>query len=209
MEGYDIGNKEVKVMKRIFFIMLLLPFVSCGQANQEFKLLNSFPVNLKIPVCVTKNDCFCFSSDSNMFYLVMHYSDAKCENQKLVDSVEFSPYKSTVHSFKSQKCNSYVVLWETEYEYIPTILAYYITEERFAKIGELEISLPCQSCESLEYPIKDIQILHKKEEIEISFLKDINYKEKDSDEWIFFKAGTLRYSFNPVSDEFKKSVIRQ
>lgn len=194
---------------RFFFIVLLLPFVSCGQANQEFKLQNSFLVNLKTPVCITNNDCFFFSSDSSMFYLVMHYSDAKYENQKLVDSVEFSPYKSTIHSFKSQKNNSYVVLWETEYEYIPIIQAYYIAEERLAKIGELEISLPCQTCESLEYPIKDIQILHKKEEIEISFLKDINYKEKDSSEWKLFKAGTLRYYFNPISNEFKKSVIPQ
>lgn len=196
-------------MLRIYFILFLLPFVSCGQVHTKFKLENSYPVSLKNAVCISATDCFCFSSDSNLYYLMMYYSNAKCENQKLVDTVEFSPYKSTVHSFKSQKNNSYVVLWETEYEYISVIKAYYIAEGRLAEMGELKISLPCQSCESLDYPIKDIQILHKKEEIEISFLKDVNYKEKDSDEWKLFKAGALKYHFNTVSNEFKKSVTHQ
>ena len=190
-----------KIMVRIYFILLLLPFASCGQANFEFKLQNSFLVDLKTPVCINKNDCFCFSSDSNVFYLMMYYPDANCEKKKLVDTVEFSPYESTIHSFKSQKNNTYVVLWEIEYEYFPVILAYYIVEGKLVRIGELEISLPCQSCESFEYPIKDIKILQAKDEIEISFLKDIKYKENN--EWKLFKAGDLKYSFNIKTKKLK------
>jgi len=193
-------------MLRLYFIFFLLPFASCGQTNSAFKLQNSSSVDLKVPICITKNDCFCFSSDSNLYYLMMYYSDAKCENKKLIDSVEFSPYNSTIHSLKSQKNNSYVVLWETKYEYIPVIQAYYIAEGKLVRMGELEVSLPCQSCESFEYPIKDIQILQKKQEIEISFLKDVNYKEKDSSEWKLSKAGVLKYYFNTVSGRFRKKI---
>lgn len=193
-------------MMRVYFILLLFPFVSCGQTNSEFKLQNSFLVNLQNSVCINTKDCFCFSSDSNLYHLIMYYSTAKCEKKKLIDTVDFSPYKSMVHSFKSQKNNTYVVLWETEYEYYPIIQAYYITEEKLVKIGELEISLPCQSCESFEYPIKNIRITKKKEDIEISFLKEVNYRRKGEVEWKLFKPGTLKYRFNTISKEFKHII---
>lgn len=193
-------------MLRLYFILFLLPFKSCGQVHTEFKLQNSFPINLKEAVCINEKDCFCFSSDSSVSYLMMYYPDAKCEHKKVIESVDFSPYKSTIHSFKSQKKNAYVVLWETEYEYFPAIMAYYIAEGKFVRMGELEISLPCQSCESFEFPIKDIQIRQEKDEIEISFLKDVNYKEKDSNEWKLSKAGALKYYFNTVSGRFRKKI---
>jgi hypothetical protein len=189
-------------MIRIYFILFLLFFVSC-ETNEDFTFQNSYSIDFKIPTCITKNDCFCFSSDSNLFSLMMYYSDAKCEEKKLIETVEFSPYNSTVHSFKSQKDNSYVVLWETEYEYIPIIQAYYIFEGRLMKIGELEISLPCQSCESFQYPIKEIKIFQRKEEIEISFLNDVNYRATGSNEWKLYKAGTLKYRFNKKTNELK------
>jgi len=190
-------------MMRIYFILLLFPFTSCGQTNHEFKLQDSFPVNLKNPVCITKNDCFCFSSDSSVFYLVMHYSDAKCEDKKLADTVDFSPYKSRLHLFKSEKRDSYIVLWETEYEYYPVLLAYYVSNRNIVKIGELTISLPCQSCKSFEYPIKDIRVMQEKEEIAISFLKDVNYRTEEGNKWKLYKAGALRYRFNTETSELK------
>ncbi|HEX4887222.1 MAG TPA: hypothetical protein VFV37_04165 [Luteibaculaceae bacterium] len=194
-------------MMRIYFILLLLPFVSCGQANQEFNLQNSFQVNLQNSVCITNNDCFCFSSDSSLFHLIMHYSDAKCKKKKLIDTVEFSPYESRLHTFKSEKNTSYVILWETEYEYIPVILAYYVAGGNIVKISELEISLPCQSCESLDYPIKDIRVVQEKNEIEISFLKDVNYRSEGNNEWKLHKAGTLKYRFNTETNELRHITL--
>ena len=195
-------------MIRIYIILSLLPLFSCGQTNFMFKLEKSYPVSLDKAVCISVTDCFCLSSYSNIYNLMIYYSDEECETKRLIDTVEFSPYNSTIHSFKSKKNNSYVVLLETEYEYIPLIQAYYITEGKLAKIGELKISLPCQSCESFEYPIKEIQILQENEEIEISFLKDVNYKDKDSSEWKLSKAGALKYSFNTVSGELRKKIDR-
>ncbi len=190
-------------MTRVYIILLLLPLVSCGQSNLEFELLNSFPINLKEPVCINTRDCFYFSSDSNLYYLVMSYSDVQCEKKKLIDSVDFSPYSSKIHVFKLQKNNTYVVLWETEYEYLSILIAYYLEAGRIFRMGELEISLPCQSCESMEYPIKDIRIQEKKNEIEISFLKEVNYKEKNSSQWNTYKPGVLKFHFNKLSKEFK------
>ena len=190
-------------MKKILFVFLLLSFTSCGQTVFEFKLLNSFPVKINNPVCIDKESCFCFSSDSNLYYLVMHYSDKECEVKQLVDSVEFSPYKSAMHSFKAPKTNSYVILWETQYEYYPIILAYHIEQGTITKMGEIDIALPCQSCESFEYPVKDIRIIQKKDDIEISFLKDASHKEKGNSEWKLFKAGTLKYYYNSTTGEFR------
>jgi len=189
-------------MIRFYVILLLLPFVSCGQ-SLEFELQNSFPVNLKEPVCISSRDCFCFSGDSNLYHLIISYSDVQCENKKLIDSVDFSPYKSKIHSFKSQKNNAYLILWETEYEYFPVLIAYYIEAGKIVRIGELEISLPCQSCESFDYPIKDIKIIQEKHEIEISFLKDVNYRAKGSNKWKLYKTGALKYRFNTETNELK------
>lgn len=84
----------------------------------------------------------------------MYYSNTELGNAKLIDTVDFSSYKSMIHCFKSQNDDSYIVLWETEYEYYPLIYAYYVIDGKIVNIGELLISLPCQSCESFEYPIK-------------------------------------------------------
>lgn len=182
--------------------LLLLPFVSCGQTNSEFKLQDSFLIKQNEPICINEKNCFYFTCDSGFSYLKMYYITGD-EHKKLIDSVEFSPYKSRIHSFKSQKDNSYVILWETEYEYFPVIIAYYVSEDELVKIGQLEISLPCVSCESFEYPIKDIQVFKKNEEIEISFLKDVRYKAKDTEQWKEYKSESLKFYFNILNKEFK------
>lgn len=182
--------------------LLLLPFFSCGQSNSELKLQNSFPIKQKEPICINEKNCFYFTSNSDVSYLKMYYLDED-KQKKLIDSVEFSPYKSRIHSFKSQKDNSYFILWETEYEYLPVIIAYYVSEDELVKIGQLEISLPCISCESFEYPIKDIQVFKKNEEIEISFLKNVRYKAKDTEQWKEYKSESLKFYFNILNKEFK------
>lgn len=189
---------------RLYFILLMLVFFSCGgYSNSEFKLQNSFEIKLQNQICINTKDCFYFSTDSSLYQLFMYYSNAEWENKKLIDTVDFSPYKSKIYSFQSLNKESYVVLWETEYEIYPIIYAYYITEGKIVKIGELIISLPCQSCESLEYPIKDIRILQNGKYIEISFLKDVNFKPKNSTDWQLYKAGVLKCIFNTETNELK------
>ncbi|MBP9186417.1 MAG: hypothetical protein KBG11_04935 [Bacteroidia bacterium] len=181
--------------------------VSCRQTNQEFTLQNSSLVDLKVPICISKQNCFGFSGDSTLSYLKLYLTNTTGEIIMLLDSVEFSPYKSTLHSFKSQKSNSWVILWETEYEYIPVIKAYYFAPEKLAKIGELEIALPCDSCESLDYPINDIVIFKKDKEIEISFRSDVNYKANGSNNWTSFKTGTFKYLFNTETNELIHIIL--
>jgi hypothetical protein len=132
----------------------------------------------------------------------MYYA-AVNESKEFIDSVEFSPYKSRIYSFESQKESVYVVLWEIKYEYFPILIAYYVADGKLVRMGELNISLPCQSCEGFEYPIKDIQIIEKKDRIEISFLKSVNYREIDTQQWKEYKQGTLMFYFNILSKEFK------
>jgi hypothetical protein len=193
---WDFAYKSV-------FYFAFTSFFSCKQSNSKFKLQHSFQVGPQKSICISTKDCFCFSADSNLYHLIMYYSNVKCENKKLIDSVEFSPYKSTLHSFKSQNGSSFIILWETEYEYYPLIQAYYITGGKLVKIGKLDISLPCQSCESFEYPIKDIQILQKGKDFEFSFLENVNYKPEDNTDWQLYKSGSLKIIFNTETNELR------
>lgn len=181
---------------RIPLILLMLAFVSCGNSQSEFKLQNSFQIELKKSVRINTKDCFYFSADVSLSQLFMYYSNAELEKKKLIDTVEFSPYKSILHSFQLQNRDSYIILWETEYEFYPLIYAYYITDGNIVKIGELLISLPSQSCESFEYPIKAIKILQYGKELEFSFLEDVNYKPQNCTNWKLYKAGALKCLFN-------------
>lgn len=190
-------------MIRFYFILLMLTFISCEHSSSEFKLQNSFQIKLQNPVRINVNDWFYFSADSNLYQLFMYYSNTELGNAKLIDTVDFSSYKSMIHSFKSQNDDSYIVLWETEYEYYPLIYAYYVIDGKIVNIGELLISLPCQSCESFEYPIKDIRILQNENEIEISFLADVNYKLMKSTDWQLYKAGVLKFLFNTETNKLR------
>ena len=70
--------------------------------------------------------------------------------------------------------------------------------------------MPCDTCDSGDYSVKDIIIHKKNDEIEFSFLKDANFEviteDYDYDDWGEFKAGELKVSFNIV-DETVKRVI--
>lgn len=190
---------------KTYFILFLLHLFACAQPTDKFKLIGSFPVSKKSPICINEKNCFCFRNDSSVYHLIMYQSNINCQQIELVDSVDFSPYKSTLHSFKSEKNNSFVIFWETEYEYFPAVLAYYFNEGKLLKIGEFQVSLPCQICESYNYPLQDIQIIQNHEDIEITFLKDINYKQGKEDKLKLFKPGSLKYSFNIANR--KLSVI--
>lgn len=191
-----------KYMIRVFFILLVLPFVSCGQSHSRYNLQKSFLIKLNESICIKDNNCFYFSNDSGFSYLDMYFV-AENKSKKIIDSVEFSPYKSRIHDYKSPKENDCIVLWETEYEFFSVIIAYYFTYGKLEKMGELKISLPCESCESFGYPIKEIQITKKKGQVVISFLKNVNYRNTDTQQWKEYKPGTLKFFFNILNKEFE------
>jgi len=122
------------------------------------------------------------------------------ENKQFIDSIEIDGYGSTLYSFKSEKNNSYVVLWKIEHEYSPTFKAYYLVNGNLVKIGYWGIFTPCDNCDTQDYPIEYIRIFQRDDTIEISFLKDaefIDYSENSYNEkWTLYKAGTLAHSFN-------------
>jgi hypothetical protein len=191
-------------MKRYFILQIfVLAFMSCTQTS-PFTFQPGTLVDFEQAICIAKDNCLYFDSDSNLFYMRLYYSDKR---KPPIDSVEFSPYKSAIYSFKSQKNNSYIVLWETEYEYAPTIKIYYIANRNLLQIGDLPICSACQSYESFEYPIKDIQIVQNNAEIEFSFLTDVAARDNDSEDWKIYEAGKLKYCFNTVNKDFRK-VIR-
>jgi hypothetical protein len=191
-------------MRKYFILpIFLLLLITCAHTNSYFRLEQAISTNFKKEICIAENVCFSFNADTDFINLLMYYS---AERKTAVDSVEYSPYKSTIYIFKSRNDSSYIVLWETEYEYVPILKAYYIAEGNLFTLGELNISLPCQFCESFEYPIKDIQIVQNQEEIEFSFLSNVACRDNDEEEWQIYKAGCLKYCFNIVNKNFKKLV---
>ena len=182
---------------RNYFILCLFSFVSCSELDSKFEIQNSFSLNNESDICISTEDCFSCISDSNLFYKIMHYSYGGSEEKKqIVDTVEFTPYFSTLHSFKSQKNNSYVVLWKIESEFIPIFNAYYIKDGVLMKLGEFKVYLPCESCDVFDYSIENIQIRQRNKEIEFLFLKDLYYMDRNIDAWTLYKARALMLHFN-------------
>lgn len=187
-------------MKKYFIIIIFAFFCKVyGQSTFKFKFQNSYQIsNLKSINIITKK--FFLLSDNNLNYFSLHYYSSRDRKKKLIDRVEFSPYASTLYSYKLKDNNSYIIFWETEYEYYPIVKVYYIINDRLHKIGELMISLPCKTCESFEYPLKKVKVLKKGNEIQISFLEDVNCKLKESSKWKFFKKGAVTYLYNTKTD---------
>ena len=186
-------------MARVYFLLFLLPFISCININSEFELQESFSVSLENSICINAKDCFFCVSDSSLFYETMYYSQGGSENNQKIDAVEFIHYSSTLYSFKSQKSSSYVVLWKIEREFTPIFNAYYINEGKLMKIGELGIYMPCDTCDTFDYSIQDIRIFQRDKEIMLSFLKDIYYMDKSTNIWTLYDTETLKLSFNIVN----------
>lgn len=193
------NNLYLIIMKKLLLTSFLLQFsLLYGQSKYDFKLTKSFEVELNKSICLNSNNWFCFKTNRNLFYLIMYHSNSGCNRNslRLVDTVSFTPYISTVHSFcldNDQK--EFVVLWETEYENLSFILAYYLIGNQLFKIGRLKISLSCPTCEYFGYPIKSISIRKVNDDIEFSFLEDLNYWKSESEEEMF-KAGKFKYQFN-------------
>ena len=100
-----------------------------------------------------------------------------------------------VHFFKNYANESYVIFWETQYEHIPYTIGYYFHENKLLRIGEFEIAKACNTCDHFEFPIADIGIKLKADELEFVFSKEIYYKLGKPDEK-HLKPNSLKYIFN-------------
>jgi len=187
------------MMKIFFLTVLLLQFsLLWAQTKYDFKLTKSVQFNAGKSMYLNSNNCLCFKSDNSFSYLIMYHSNYGCKRNALmiVDTVDVTPYTSKVHSFCSDNDKKeFVVLWETKYESLSYILAYYLIGNQLFKIGELKISLSCPTCEYFGYPIKSIGIRKVNDNIEFSFLKDLDYRISESEEKTF-KPGEFKYRYN-------------
>lgn len=189
-------------MIKYFFSFFL--FFTCCYSDFEFSFKETFIFDRMNNTCINNGkDCFKLTADKNLNTLYMSYFNIATDSFSIVDSIEFSSYNSMLHTFKSQDGLSLIVLWETEFEYFPIVNAYFITSGKILKMGQLDISLPCESCEHLEYPIKETRIFRKDNKIEMTFLKDVNYVDPKTNKIIFCKSEKLKYIFNQLTNEFK------
>lgn len=205
-------------MKKIFFILFFIPFISYCQSDTEFKLQNSISVEWG-KNCISQMDCFYLSLDSALtfsdddiydYYYILYYSYGK-ENRKTIATGDFSDlgYDITLNIFKNETNNSYVVIWKIEMEYVPSFYVCYIRDGIIMKIGEWGIAIPYieYHCEYCDYAIEDIRIHQRDNEIEFSFLKNMNFVNLSTDiyndDWVLYKAGNLKISFNIVDGLLK------
>jgi len=210
-------------MKKSFFIWFLIPFISCCQTNSEFVYKNSVPVEWG-KTCISEVDCFYLSLDSTLVFddddiydynYSLYYSYGNKKKQQ-IDSGYWSDlgYSLTLHSFMFEKNNSYVVLWESEYESYSFFTIYYLYQGMIVKIGVwgFSISRIIYGCEYCNYPVEDIRIINKDNEIEFSFVKDVDFmvitEDFDFDHWGTFDAGELTVSFN-INDGMIRKVEKK
>ena len=205
-------------MKNLFFILFLIPFISFCQADSEFVFKDSISVDWG-KNCISKMDCFFLNLDSTLlfndediyeYYYTLYYLCENGNKQTMATGYwEDLGYNVTLYSFQSEKNKSYVVLWKFEFEYNPYFNAYYIHNGKILKIGEWGIAVPYTeyNCEYCDYSVEDIRIYQRDNEIEFSFLKNMNFIDTSVDinnyDWISYKAGELVLSFNILNESLK------
>jgi hypothetical protein len=207
-------------MKRFFFIWVFLPFISCCQTNNEFKLHNSIPIEWG-KNCIGEIDCFYLSLDSTLvfddddifdYYYTLYYSYSNKNRQVVVTGdLDDLLYGSTLNSFRCEKANSYIVLLKNDHEYSPTFKVYYLNNGKLLIIGDWGINAPSprkKTPDYLDYSVANIRIYQKNDEIVFSFLKDVQFKvlkeNYNYDDWGSFKAGELIVSFNIIDSSLKR-----
>jgi len=196
-------------MKNLLFILFFTPFISYCQVDSEFKLQKNFSEK-DDKICITKNDCFSFSTNTDEVILTICYTNEQSGNKQTIDSMDISGiYDLTLHSFQSEKDGSSVVLLELETEYHPYFNAYYISKGKIVKIGEWGIAIPYieYRCEYCGYSVEDIQINQRDGEIVFAFLKNMDFFDNstgiNNNGWVLYKAGELVLSFNIVDKSLK------
>ena len=147
------------------YILLFLSFsfFICRKEDLKFKLDKIYDISKTNQIFISKNDYISFVGDNNLNNLFLKFSNKKFKNSIFLDSVEYSPYSSFLYCFKSLDENSSIIFWITEYELNPLVIAYFLEKGKLEKIGNLEILTPCTNCESLTFPISNVQIIDKVE----------------------------------------------
>lgn len=193
-------------MKIYLLSILLIQFsLIYSQPKYDFRLKKSVEVNLNKTIYLNSDNSLTFKTDKRQFYSIMNYSNSRFRqnSKQSIDSVDLTPYVSRVHCFNSEiNKDEIVVVWESEFENKSYISVYYLKDNQLMKIGELKISLSCPTCEYFGYPIKSINIQKDKNNIEFSFLEDLEYWIS-GDREIFFKAGTFKYQFDISQKKLK------
>jgi len=213
-----ITNLKIFIMKKMYLIFLFIPFISCCQSDSEFIFQNSFPVKWdEDNICISKEDCFLFTNIPNDYKMIIFYSNEKYNKKQLIDTLYWAdfPYKSTLNIYKSEKYDSYIVLWKNDYEHSPIFDVYYIKYGKLIQIGCWIINTPYpinEITDFLDYSVKNIRIRQKRNTVEFSFSKDmafIDYSKEKNDNWGSFKAGELILSFNTVDGTVKRVEKRE
>jgi hypothetical protein len=196
-------------MKKILFLLFIIPFSSYCQDNLEFKLKFSKKVDLEKTICISKNDYFCVETDKGLYFEYLYYLQSNGENRQIIDSSWIDGYGSTIHCFMSENNDSYVVLWEWEGEHFPVFNIYYFKDKLLIKVGEWGIIKPCKTCDYSGYYVKDIQINKRNDEIIFLFLKNVEFLDLTENlfngDWMFIKAKDLMLSFNIIDGTLKRT----
>jgi hypothetical protein len=102
------------------------------------------------------------------------------------------------------------VIWKRESEFAPSFYIYYITYGKLIKIGEWVIYEPNGELlpDYFDYSIDNIRIHQKNNEIEFSFLKNMDFIDTSADnyneDWVSYQAGELILSFNITNGTRKR-----
>jgi len=197
-------------MKRFYFILFLFPFIVFCQSDTEFKLQRSVIFEWGKNNCITNNDCFYINSVPVDVACYLLYYSYQGEEKQMIDTVfSFILYDLILNRYENEKDNSYVILLKIEEEHYPTFYVYHINNGKLKIIGKWVIYEPPGEVlpDYLDYSIEDIRIHQREDEIEFSFLKDMNFVDLSADiynyDWVLYKAGELIISFNIVDETLR------
>lgn len=178
----------------LWVIILLFSFQVSGQVNNYKQVEVSVSVNDNMEIFCTNSICFYLSRDSSFINLNLNFFEKTkgTDTSELLDQTDDTPYGSKLHFFQSKREKDYILLWETEYEFSPTLIGYYINDNVVMKIGIFNIYSACEDCDELTYPIERMEISKvNSKQLEFLFL----------DKVVFISETGLIETFN--SNQFK------
>lgn len=148
---------------------------------------------------ISMNEAITIQTDSNFYYHFVVFK--KNENIMLIDTVEITPYGFNFRLFKMADANDRLLIAEVEYEHVSEYPVYFITETGFEKVGNLNISLDCDTCDALNYPLSEIVLKGNENGIEFSFNKDLVLRYEDESRR--YGKDEVKFLFDIDKNEFK------
>ena len=106
-------------------------------------------------------------------------------NAETVDTVGYL-YNSYLYLYKSSKTSEYLIICESESEFYSNFNLYYLKDSLFSKIGDMPIQSTCNDCDDSTYPIQELKIQNRGNEILIKPLVPFMYDIGDHN-WMSFK----------------------